>query len=126
MEIFNQPYSSLLVWQKADLFAFEVYKVAISFPKGEIYGITSQLRRAVLSVVLNIVEGHSRQSAKEFVRFLYIARASNAECAYLLDFFHRVSYLSDSDFKKLESLRRMSGYFIQKTINSFSGTSFIS
>lgn len=90
MNIFSQAYYTLLVWQKADDFVLEVYKAVLSFPREELFGVISQLRRASLSVVLNIVEGHARGTPKEFVRFLIIARASSRECAYLLEFSHKV------------------------------------
>ena len=54
-------YKDLRVWQKADELAFEIYEITKKFPKGEIYGLTSQLRRAALSIPTNIVEGYARK-----------------------------------------------------------------
>lgn len=78
-----QSYQKLIAWQKADLLAKEVYKITTKFPKDEIYGLTSQLRRAILSVPLNIIEGYARNNRKEFKNFLRIAYASLIETEYL-------------------------------------------
>jgi len=68
-----------ILLKKADLLAKEVYKISRQFPKDELYGLTSQLRRAVLSVPLNIIEGFGRQAKNENRRFLDIAYASLKE-----------------------------------------------
>jgi four helix bundle protein len=66
-------YKDLNVWQKADEFALEIYRITKHFPKGEMYGLTSQLKRAALSVPTNIVEGYARKGDKELSRFINIA-----------------------------------------------------
>ena len=98
-------YKDLIVWQKADSFAFQVYKKTTSFPKEELFGITSQIRRAVLSVPTNIVEGYTRKGDKELLRFLNISLGSLAETEYLLDFALRLGYLSRNDLDQLELLK---------------------
>ncbi|OGN28112.1 MAG: hypothetical protein A2941_00015 [Candidatus Yanofskybacteria bacterium RIFCSPLOWO2_01_FULL_49_17] len=75
-----------------DTFAHEVYDLTRAFPKDEIYGITSQLRRASLSVVLNYVEGYSRFKDKVHKNFLEISYGSLQESKYLLDFSHKEKY----------------------------------
>lgn len=80
-------YRKLIAWQFADKLAWEVYKLTDKFPKDELYGLTSQIRRASLSIPLNIVEGHSRNSKNEFRQFLKIALGSLAETEYLLSIF---------------------------------------
>jgi four helix bundle protein len=72
-------YRDLLVWQRAMDLASDVYRLTSKFPKSEIYGLTSQLRRSVVSIVSNIAEGHARGSTKEYQRFVGIAHASLAE-----------------------------------------------
>lgn len=105
-ESFNDmTYKDLIVWQKADSFAFQVYKKTTSFPKEELFGITSQIRRAVLSVPTNIVEGYTRKGDKELLRFLNISLGSLAETEYLLDFALRLGYLSRNDLDQLELLK---------------------
>ena len=118
----KQPYENLIVWQKADDFLCLVYVESSLFPREELYGVTSQLRRAALSVVLNIVEGRAREStSREYLRFLLIARASLAECSYLINFSRKVGYLNEDQFKKLEYKLSNVSYFLNKTIKSVCG-----
>jgi len=95
-------YKDLIVWQKADAFAHQVYLKTRSFPKDELFGITSQIRRAALSVPTNIVEGYARKGDKELARFLNIAIGSLTETEYLLGFANRLEYLSQQDFDELD------------------------
>ncbi len=71
-------YEKLLVWQRADELAYQVYAATKAFPKEELYAMTSQLRRAALSVPTNIVEGYARQGKNEFRQFANIALGSLA------------------------------------------------
>jgi len=114
----EKGYKKLLVWQKADELAFNIYRITHSFPKEELYGITSQLRRASLSVPLNIVEGYSRQSRKELKQFLNIALGSLAEAEYLLDFVFKLQYLNKDDYSKLTDLRQYVGNLLWKFYKS--------
>jgi len=72
-------YQDLVVWQKAMVLAKDVYKITKCYPKGEIYGLTSQIRRAAVSIPCNIAEGWGRKSKGDFIRFLAVARGSAAE-----------------------------------------------
>jgi four helix bundle protein len=72
-------YKELQVWQKAYQFCLEIYKVTKTFPIGEKYGLTSQIRRAAISVPSNIAEGYGRKSSGEYIQFLYVAYGSNCE-----------------------------------------------
>ncbi len=98
-------YKDLKVWQKADNLAFEIYRITKDFPKDEMYGLTSQIRRAALSVPVNIVEGYARKGDRELARFLNIAIGSMAEIEYLLEFSARLGYVKGKDFGRLEALR---------------------
>ena len=69
-------FENLKIWKIAREFASEIYEITRNFPKDELFGLTSQLRRAAVSVVLNIAEGSNRKSDLEFKRFLNIARSS--------------------------------------------------
>jgi four helix bundle protein len=102
-------YKELKVWQKADELAIEVYKVTKEFPKDELYGLTSQIRRAALSIPTNIVEGYTRKGDKELARFVNIAIGSMAETEYLLDFAKRIGYLRDEDYRNICNLREEVG-----------------
>lgn len=93
----------LIVFQKADELAFKIYKLSVLFPKSEQFGLTSQLRRAALSVPTNIVEGYARKSKKELAQFINIALGSLAETEYLLNFSKRLDYIK-TDSTEVEAL----------------------
>ena len=114
-------YKDLKVWQKSDELAFEIYKITKNFPKDELYGLTSQLRRAALSVPTNIVEGYARKGDKELGRFVSIAIGSMAETEYLLDFSKRLGYIDDHAYKKIEALRSEVGKLLWNFYKKVSG-----
>lgn len=87
--------------EKSDSFAYGVYRVTRAFPKEELYGLTSQLRRASLSVVLNYIEGYARVGDKEHKHFLQIAYGSLKESKYLLFFAYREKYLDKKEYDVL-------------------------
>lgn len=107
-------YKNLIAWQKANLLAELVYEITLSFPKHEVFGLTSQLRRACLSVPLNIVEGYARNNRKEFHRFLGIALGSLAETEYLIEFTFKQKYLSPISYQKLSELKEETGRILWK------------
>lgn len=111
-------YKKLIAWQAADELAKAVYKVTSKFPKYELYGITSQLRRASLSVPLNIVEGHSRNNKNEFRQFLRIALGSLTETEYLLEFTKEQGYLNEAEYESLIKLRGRVGSLLWKLFKS--------
>jgi len=115
----EKGYKKLIVWQKADELAYQVYLETKNFPKDERYGITSQLRRAVISVPTNIVEGMGRQGRKESKHFINIALGSLAETEYLLEFCSRLNYLEGKVFKQIEGLRGEVGALLWKFYQSF-------
>lgn len=86
---------------KADNLAHKIYKITKKFPKEELYGITSQLRRAVLSIVLNLIEGYARIGRKEYIHFIVISYGSLKEVKYLLHFSYKERYLSLSRYQDL-------------------------
>jgi len=92
-------WKDLKVWQKVHQLVLEVYRVTTSFPKAEIYGVTSQLRRAASSIPANIVEGQSRQTTKEYLQFLYNARGSLEEVRYSLLLSHDLNFLTFFHFQ---------------------------
>jgi four helix bundle protein len=113
-----RDFKNIKAWQYADDLAVLTYSKTKSFPKEELYGITSQLRRAVVSVPANIAEGAGREHKREYLNFLYIARGSIAETEYLLHLANRLKYLQDSDYKKLEETRKETAKTLQGLINS--------
>jgi len=96
-----ERWQNLDIWKEADDLAYRVYCTTSRFPKEEIYGITSQLRRAALSVPTNIVEGYSRRGDKELSRFINIALGSLGETKYLIMFSCKLGYLNYSEHQQL-------------------------
>lgn len=91
-----KQHSDLVVWQKAMDLVEQVYKATKEFPKGEMYGLVSQMRRAAVSVPSNIAEGQSR-SSQEFVRFLSISRGSLSELETQMIIASRLGYVPSSE-----------------------------
>ncbi|OGM05438.1 four helix bundle protein [Candidatus Woesebacteria bacterium GWB1_43_5] len=116
--MFLYSYKKLVVWQKADILAKEVYKLTNKFPKHEIFGLTSQLRRAVLSVPLNIIEGYARNNKKEFRNFLRIAYASLVEVEYLIEFVYLQKYITEEEFERIENIRDECGRLLWRFLKS--------
>lgn len=112
-------YKKLIVFQKADELVFRVYQVTKLFPKEEIYGLTSQLRRAVVSVTTNIVEGSGRQGKGETKHFLNIALGSLCETEYLIDLSKRLEFLDPETHGELQNLRREVGALLWMFYKSF-------
>jgi four helix bundle protein len=98
----SHKYQDLIAWQKAKAFATDIYKATESFPKSEIYGLTSQLRRAAVSVASNIAEGQGRLTKGEFCHFLGQARGSVFELETQLAIALDLRFLTDEEFRKLE------------------------
>jgi len=107
-----KSYKKLFMWQRTNELVMLVYKVTQKFPREEMYGITSQLRRASLSVVLNIVEGYGRRSKGEFKRFLDISLGSLAEVEYLLELSLELGFIEGSTLDQLEIKRSECGKLI--------------
>ena len=100
----TKTYESLEVWKNGINLAIEIYGVTKKFPKEEIYGLTSQLRRAVISISANIAEGSGRSSNKEFVRFINIAIGSLNEVESLIFVSKNLNFVSKEDFMNLTNL----------------------
>ncbi len=113
-----RDFKNITAWKYADDLAVLVYSKTKSFPKEELYGITSQLRRAVVSVPTNIAEGASREHKKEYLYLLYVARGSMAEVEYLLHLSKRVGYLKDDEYKQVENRRQEAAKTLHGLINS--------
>jgi four helix bundle protein len=94
-------YRDLMVWQSAMNLASGVYRVTSKFPKSEMYGLTSQLRRSAVSVASNIAEGHTRGSTKEYQRFVGIAHGSLAEAETQMLLAQRLAFASDREIRSL-------------------------
>jgi four helix bundle protein len=97
-------YRKLLVWQKSMDLVEDVYRITKKLPKDELYGLISQLRRSVVSIPSNIAEGNSRQTKKEYIQFLHIARGSKAEVETQLEICVRLKYIELKEINKAISL----------------------
>ncbi len=96
-------YKDLIAWQKAYEFALYIYDVTKSLPKYELFGLTSQMRRAASSIPANVAEGSMRQSTKDFKKFIRIARGSMAEMEVWIKLSNDLKYLDQQTYKKLSS-----------------------
>lgn len=112
-------YKKLLVWQKADELAFQIYSVTKVFPAEERFGLISQLRRASLSVTTNLVEGTGRQGRNETKQFANIAIGALAEVDYLLHFSSRLRYTNQQDHSQLMALKEECGALLWLYYKSF-------
>jgi four helix bundle protein len=94
-------YKELQVWQKAYQFCLEIYKATRTFPKDEKYGLTSQIRRATISIPSNIAEGYGRKSSGEYIQSLYIAYGSTCELETQLLLSSDLGYIEKADLEGL-------------------------
>jgi four helix bundle protein len=101
-----RDYTKIEAWRLADDLTVAVYGGTRAFPREEIYGLTSQLRRASYSVPANIAEGSSRESQRDYLHFLHIARGSLSETQYFLHLARRLGYLSAQDADRLRDQSR--------------------
>ena len=113
-----RDFRKIMAWKKADDLVVLVYEVTKAFPREELYGLTSQLRRAMVSVAANIAEGSGKQYLKEFRQFLYTARASLSEVEYYIHLSHRLGYLDGEKVAKLEEARQDAAKTLKGFINS--------
>ncbi len=79
-----REFQDLVVWQKAHQFVLSIYRISTLFPKNELYGLTSQIRRAAVSIPANIVEGFKKRRKPDKARYMNIAQGSLEECRYYL------------------------------------------
>lgn len=94
-------FKELLVWQKSINFVTEIYELTNNFPKNEMYGLISEIRRASISIPSNIAEGNSRRSVADYLQFLKIARGSCAEVETQLIIAQNLKFLSEEHYLKL-------------------------
>jgi four helix bundle protein len=98
-----KSFRELRVWQAAMNLVEKIYKVTSDFPKEELYGLTSQLRRAAVSVPSNIAEGHTREHLKEYLHHISMAQASLAEVDTQLEIGWRLRYVSATRLGSVQS-----------------------
>jgi four helix bundle protein len=112
-----KDFRTLKVWQQAHDLTLKVYRITADFPASEIYGLTSQMRRASASIPANIAEGCGRNGDAELARFVQIAMGSASELEYHCILAHDLGYIMDAGHERLEGevteVKRMLAGFLQ-------------
>jgi four helix bundle protein len=113
-----KDFRDLRVWETSHQLTLDIYRLTAVFPKSELYGLTSQIRRSSSSIGANIAEGCGKRGNNEFQRYLQIASGSASELDYHLLLSRDLGFLQDSDYRKLETglteLRKMLTALLQK------------
>ena len=117
-----KTYRDLIVWQKSMLLVTEIYRLTKAFPREEMYGLTSQIRRSAVSIPSNICEGYARNSDGDFARFLRIACGSLYEMQTQLEIAGNLQYLPDKQLQNVSGqaleVEKMLSSLINKITNS--------
>jgi four helix bundle protein len=114
-------FQDLIAWQKSHQLVLLIYQYSEAFPKKEIFGLTSQLRRAIISVPANIAEGFKKRGKLDKMRFLNIAQGSLEECRYYLILANDLNYGDNLDIhNKLEEVSKLIEAYTKAILNSVS------
>lgn len=111
-------YKDLIVWQRSMELVTEIYKITELFPKSELYGIVSQMRRAAISIPSNIAEGRKRSTRKDFRQFLIIAYASASELETQIEISKRLNFTEIEKYEKVDKLLLEVMKMLNKMISS--------
>ena len=114
METLEKSYRKLIIWQKLKELLLTTYSLVKKLPDSENFGLSSQMRRAIVSVLSNFVEGYLKKSSKEKVHFLEIAETSLFELEAQAEICIMLHYWSEEDYALFEEKRRKAGYFLYK------------
>ena len=112
--------SKLIVWQKSHQLVLKMYEVTKEFPKEEMFGLTSQLRRAAVSIPSNIVEGKARGSNKDYKRFLLMSRGSLEEVKYQILLSRDLGYIDEETYTEVIEIAVEIGKMLNSLINKLS------
>ena len=116
-------YRDLLIWQKSMTLVTEIYSITKNFPREEVYGLTSQIRRSSISIPSNIAEGYGREGNKDYLKFLNIATASLFEMQTQLEIAFNLGFVNEIQFNKTyqnsREIERMISAFSRKIKESF-------
>lgn len=118
----NKSYKDLDIYKGSYKLSIYIYKITSKYPKDEIYGITSQLRRAAVSIPLNIAEGYGRLSEEDFKRFLRISLGSTNETSTLIELSKDLGYIDNKEYNKLIKQYDILGRKIYKFMENLSYT----
>ena len=115
-----QKYEDLIVWRKSMDLVVEIYKIVKLLPDEELYVISYQMRKAAVSISSNIAEGQERNTTKDFIKYLYIAKGSKGELETQLLICARMQYLTQSQIKVAQNLLSEIGKMLNALIHSLS------
>ena len=111
-------FRELIVWQKSHSLALDIYKLSRNFPRDEVFGLTSQIKRAAASVPTNIAEGCGRSTDADFARFLHIAAGSACEVEYQLLLAHDLGFIEANEYsilnERINEIKKMLAGFTQR------------
>lgn len=110
------PHKNLRVWNESMELAKKIYQLTANFPKEELFGLVSQMRRCAVSIPSNIAEGYGRGTNAELIHFLYISLGSSNELDTQLELSRRFAYVNDEDFIMLDALNNSVNKMIQSLI----------
>jgi four helix bundle protein len=114
-----KTFQDLIVWQKGHQFVLSVYRFTGEFPKSEIYGLTSQFRRAAISIAANIAEGFKKKGTADKAKFMNVAQGSLEECRYYLILSNDLEYGDTSKLMvQLEEVSRLLTSYANSILNS--------
>ena len=111
----NQGFEDMIVWQHAHQFVLDVYQSTQTYPKEELFGLTSQYRRAAVSIAANLAEGYGKKGINDKIRFYNIAEGSINECRYYIILSQDLGYISKRDGQSLYTALSI----IQKMLSSY-------
>ena len=111
----TKSFKDLIVWQKAHQFVLAVYKYSGNFPKVEVFGLTSQFRRAATSIAANVAEGFAKRTKPDKIRMMNIAQGSLEECRYFITLSNDLGYGENDDLEKLSTE-------VSKLLNAYIGS----
>jgi len=116
----SKSFTELIVWQKSHQLVLDIYKFTEGFPKTEMFGLTSQLRRSIVSVCANIAEGYKKKGKPDKIRFMNISQGSLAESHYYLILAQDLNYGNNSALlEKLNEVSKLIEAYIKGIQNSF-------
>jgi four helix bundle protein len=113
-----QSYKDLIVYQKGYKLSLEIYQITKNYPKEEIYGLVSQMRRSAVSIPCNISEGYRRGHRKEYIQFLYMAQGSCGELETLMSLSYDLGMLDRNTFERLYPLQEEISKLLRGLISS--------
>ena len=115
------PYKNLMVWQQAILLATEVYKLTSTFPKSEVYGLASQIRRAAVSIPANIAEGYGRSTNTDLVHVLYMTLGSSNEVDTQMVIAMNVGYITREQYEAMDAINAEINAMLRALIKTRTG-----